>query len=112
VELGGRRHVRRHRRADEAQIADHVGDAAIEEDRAGPGGERRVGVHLRRQHQLREERRVEPWQGPSRDRRLRLDDAPPGLVRDGETLAPQRLDERGLARAGPAGDDEEAVAVA
>ena len=99
-------HVRRDRQAEQAQVADHIGDAAIEEHDARPGGVRMIGLHLPRQHRLGKELRIDPWQGSPRDQHLLLDDLPANLVRAAEAGAFEGRDQRAFSGARAAGHDE------
>jgi hypothetical protein len=103
--------VRRHRQAEQAQIADHVRHAAVEEHRPCFRLRQAIGAHLPAQHQLGEGRRIDPGQRRAADRHLVLDDAAPGLDRTGIARPLQRIDQRALARARAAGNDDEAVGI-
>ncbi|MNL58488.1 hypothetical protein D3C87_1821290 [compost metagenome] len=96
----------RNRKTAQGQVADHVGDAAIEEDRTSRCSRACVGVQIAVQHQFGEQRAVAPRQGLSVDGLLATDDGAPRLGRGRMTRRRQRLDQAGLARAGAAGDED------
>ncbi|MNT73055.1 hypothetical protein D3C72_2117160 [compost metagenome] len=94
------------RQAAQAQVADHVGCAPVEEDRPRRALEPGVGRKFAVQHQLREQGAVAPGQGLSADGLLAADDGPARLGRGRIARRRQGLDQAGLARTGPAGDDD------
>jgi hypothetical protein len=63
------------------------------------------------EHHLGEGGRIDPWQGPPADGDLILDDGAAGFERARVAGAAQCVDERRLAGAGSAGDDDEAIGV-
>jgi len=100
--------VGRHRQAEQAQIAGHVGHAAVEEDPAGLLPGQAVGAHLPAEHLLGEGSGVVPGQRPAADGGLVLDHAASGLVGAGVAEPGQRIDQGTLACAGAAGQDDKA----
>lgn len=103
-------HVKRNGDAGQAEISDHVLDAAIEEDRAGDPLHLPIGAHLPAQHELEEGERAGPGQGSASDGDLILDDGATGLG-DGRAAAEpcHRVNERSLSGTRASRDDDESI---
>lgn len=99
----GAPHRLRRGKAFEPQIADDIRNAAVAEHRTGRAAQPRVAVKVVRQYGLGKSQRIDPGQGTATLGLLLLDDAPPRLGRGGEARMRQGPDQRGLARAGTAG---------
>src|SRR5579863_113872 len=98
----------RHGQLHQTQIAQHVGDATIEEDESRALLCKMVGTHLPRQHQFSKEGWVAPWQGTATDRDLVLYYTAAGLNRSGVAALVKGLDQRAFAGARATGQNEEA----
>jgi len=93
------------------EVADHVGNAAIEEHGSGLGLRHAVRAQLPRQHEFGESQRVAAGQRRSVDGDLVLDDGAAGFDRVRIASAAERLDQRALARSRAAGNHMEAFKV-
>ncbi|MCI0687054.1 MAG: hypothetical protein L0Y54_07450 [Sporichthyaceae bacterium] len=100
-------HVVRHRLTTPAVEAGQLGQAAIEEHRAGPACSLTVGPQLPAHDVLEEQLRIAPGHGGAANRDLVLDDGSGGFGRGRIAGAAQLVDQRGLAGAWTAGDDDE-----
>jgi len=105
----GRFRMRGYRDAGQLQITDHVRHAAIEKHRPARVPRKIVRAHLPAQHQLRERGAIVPWQRGAADRHLIADHAAPGFGGTREARLFECVEQRALARTGPARDDEKTI---